>query len=117
MNPHQNIIINHNGYFMKQSLALIVITAILSLTLVVGAHGNAIHVFGTVTGTTNDQVTVKTPKGEILTIYFATDTIFQKNGVTNTDARPKVGNRLIAEATKIEGKLVAMEVKFAAQKN
>ena len=101
---------------MKHSIALIVITAILSLPLVVEAHGNATHVLGTVTETTNDQVTIKTPNEEIVTIYFSTDTIFQKNGITSTDARPKVGNRLIAEAAKIEGKLVAVEIKFATSK-
>ena len=102
---------------MKQSLALIVITTILSLPLVIGAHGSVTHILGTVTEATNDEVTVKTPRGKIVTIYFATDTIFQQNGVTSSEARPKVGNRLIAEAANIEGKLVAVEVKFATPKN
>ena len=101
---------------MKRSLALIVVTAILSFPLVVEAHGSATHVLGTVTKTANDKVTVKTPTGEIVTIYFGADTIFQKNGITFSEARPKVGNRLIAEAAKIEGKLVAVEVKFATPK-
>ena len=101
---------------MKRSLALIVVTAILSFPLVVEAHGSATHVLGTVTKTANDKVTVKTPKGEIVIIYFRNDTIFQKNGITSANARPKVGNRLIAEAAKIEGKLVAVEVKFATPK-
>ena len=101
---------------MKRSLALIVIATILSYPFVVGANGSAIHILGTVTETKNDEVTVETPKGEIVTIYFVTDTIFQKNGITSTDARPKVGNRLIAEAVKIEGKLVAVEIKFATLK-
>ena len=101
---------------MKRSLALIVVTAILSFPLVVEAHGSATHVLGTVTKTANDKVTVKTPKGEIVIIYFRNDTIFQQNGVTSSDARPKVGDRLIAEAANIEGKLVAVEVKFATPK-
>ena len=101
---------------MKRFLAFIIITAILLLPLFVGAHGNATHVLGTVTEATNDQVTVKTPKGEIVTIYFGADTIFQQNGITLNEARPKVGNRLIAEAAKIKGKLVAEEVKFATAK-
>ena len=98
---------------MKQSLALIVVTAILSFPLVVEAHGSATHVLGTVTKTANDKVTVKTPKGEIVIIYFRNDTIFQQNGVTSADARPKVGNRLIAETAKTEDRLVAIEVKFS----
>ena len=51
-----------------------------------------------------------------MTIYFGTDTIFQQNGVNKSDARPKVGNRLIAQAVKIKGKLVAVEIKFATPK-
>ena len=101
---------------MERFLAFIIITAILLLPLFVGAHGNATHVLGTVTEATNDQVTVKTPKGEIVTIYFGANTIFQQNGITLNEARPKVGNRLIAEAAKIKGKLVAEEVKFATAK-
>ena len=101
---------------MKRSLALIVVTAILSFPLVVEAHGSATHVLGTVTKTANDKVTVKTPKGEIVTIYFGADTIFQQNGSTLNEARPKVGNRLIAEVAIIKGKLVAEEVKFATAK-
>ena len=101
---------------MKRFLAFIIITAILLLPLFVEAHGKASHVLGTVTEATNDQVTVKTPKGEIVTIYFGTDTIFQQNGITLNEARPKVGNRLIAEVAIIKGKLVAEEVKFATAK-
>ena len=101
---------------MKRFLAFIIITAILLLPLFVEAHGKATHVLGTVTEATNDQVTVKTPKGEIVTIYFGANTIFQQNGITLNEARPKVGNRLIAEAAKIKDKLVAEEVKFATAK-
>ena len=92
------------------------IITILLMPIFVGAHDSATHVLGTVTEATNDQVTVKTPKGEIVTIYFGADTIFQQNGITLNEARPKVGNRLIAEAAKIKGKLVAEEVKFATAK-
>ena len=101
---------------MKRFLAFIIITAILLLPLFVEAHGKATHVLGTVTEATNDQVTVKTPKGEIVTIYFGANTIFQQNGITLNEARPKVGNRLIADVAKIKGKLVAEEVKFATAK-
>ena len=101
---------------MERFLAFIIITAILLLPLFVEAHGKATHVLGTVTEATNDQVTVKTPKGEIVTIYFGADTIFQQNGITLNEARPKVGNRIIAEAAKIKDKLVAEAVKFATAK-
>lgn len=101
---------------MKRFLALIMIAIVFSLPLVAGAHGNATHVMGTVTEAANDQVTIKTPKGKMVTVFFSADTIFQRNGITTSDARPQVGNRLIAEAAKIEDKLVAVEVKFASPK-
>lgn len=102
---------------MKRFVALIIFTLIFSFPLLVGAHGSATHVMGTVTEATSGQVTVKTPKGKMVTIAFTTDTIFQHNGITTNDARPQVGNRLIAEAAKIEGKLVAVEVKFTSPKS
>ena len=101
---------------MERFLAFIIITAVLLLPLFVEAHGKATHILGTVAEATNDQITVKTPKGEIVTIYFGADTIFQQNGITLNEARPKVGNRLIAEVAIIKGKLVAEEVKFATAK-
>lgn len=102
---------------MKRFFAFIIVAMLLSFPLFVGAHGNASHILGTVTEATHDQVTVKTPKGKTVTIHFSTDTIFQHNGITTSDARPQVGNRLIAEAAKIEGKFVAVEVKFASPKS
>lgn len=102
---------------MKQLFSLIIVTLLLSLPLFVGAHGSAMHVMGTVVEATQDQVTIKTPKGKKVTVAFSSDTIFQHNGITSTDARPQVGNRLIAEAAKIEGKLIAVEVKFASPKS
>ena len=113
MKPHQNIIINHREHIMKRFLALIAIASILSIPFVVGAHGSATHILGTVTKATNNKITIKTPKGKNVIIYFSADTIFQKNGITNSNSRPKVGNRLIAETAKTEDRLVAIEVKFS----
>ena len=102
---------------MKQLLALAVLVSILSVPLFVGAHGSASHVLGTVTETTQDQITVKTPKGKVVTLHISPDTIFQHNGITTKDARPQVGNRLIAEAAKIDDKFVAVEIKFSTPKS
>lgn len=102
---------------MKRLLTLIIVAFILSFPLLVGAHGSATHVMGTVTATTQDQITVKTPKGKSVTILVTSDTSFQHNGISTQDARPQVGNRLIAEAAKIEGKLVAIDIKFSSPKS
>lgn len=102
---------------MKRLLPLIIVAFFLSFPLVVGAHGSATHVMGTVTETTKDEITVKTPKGKSVTIVVNADTSFQHNGISTNDARPQVGNRLIAEAAKIEGKLVAINIKFSSPKS
>ena len=101
---------------MNQLLSRIIVTLLFSLPILAGAHGSATHVLGTVTEASNDQVTIQTPKGKKVTIAFSPDTILQQNGITTDTARPQVGSRLIAEAAKIKGKLVAVEVKFASPK-
>ena len=102
---------------MKRFLAFIIVTCMLSFPLIVGAHGNATHVMGTVTETTQDHITVKTPKGKSVTLVITSDTSFQRNGISTKDARPQVGNRLIAEAANIEGKFVAIDIKFSSPKS
>ena len=102
---------------MNRFIALLIAAIIFSAPLMAGAHGKATHVMGTVTEATTEQVTVKTPKGKVVTIHFSADTIFQHNGITTKDARPQVGNRLMAEAATVEGNLVAVEVKFASPKS
>lgn len=101
---------------MKPLLTLTIVTVLLCFPLFVGAHGSASHVLGTVTATTQDQITIKTPKGEVVTLSISPDTIFQHNGITTKETRPQVGNRLIAEAAKIDKHLVAIEIKFSSPK-
>ncbi|MDA0737371.1 MAG: hypothetical protein O2999_02415 [Nitrospirae bacterium] len=102
---------------MKRLLALTILIAIFSCPILVEAHGSASHVLGTVTATTQDQITIKTPKGELVTLSISPDTIFQHNGITTQEARPQVGNRLIAEAAKIDKHLMAIEIKFSTPKS
>ncbi|MDH5427132.1 MAG: hypothetical protein OEZ05_01970 [Nitrospirota bacterium] len=64
------------------------------------AHGDASHVMGTVTASEEDHVVVKTTKGDSLTLALQPKTVFQQNGIHQKDARPQVGDRLVAEVTK-----------------
>ena len=66
----------------------------------VWAHGDASHVMGTVIELGNDHVVVTTPKGESLTLAFHPQITFQQNGIHVEDARPQVGDRLVAEVSK-----------------
>jgi len=99
---------------MKRMSATLIMSLILCFPLFAGAHGDATHVMGTVTETAQNHITVKTPKGKMVKLHFTDDTMFQENGITRDKARPRVGNRLVAEAATVDGKLVAVEVKFAS---
>ena len=86
---------------MKRFLTVTLLAVILACPLFVGAHGNEAHVLGTVTEATQDQITIKTLKGKSVMLAITADTTFQHNGIATKEARPQVGNRLIAVAEKM----------------
>jgi hypothetical protein len=75
---------------------------------------------GTVTALETDHVVITTTKGESLSLAFQPQTTFQQNGIHVEEARPQVGDRLVAEVTKKglpkNRDWVATEVKFATPK-
>ncbi len=83
-------------------------------------HGDAGHVMGVVTAIESDHAVVKTTKGEIVSLAFQQETIFQHNGIHEKDARPQIGDRLVAEVTKKgvpeNRDWVATEITFATPK-
>jgi hypothetical protein len=89
-------------------------------TISVHAHGDASHVMGTVTAVGDDHVTVTTIKGETVSLAFHPQIIFQQNGIHVKDARPQVGDRLVAEVSKKDvpenRDWVATEITFATPK-
>jgi hypothetical protein len=98
---------------------LILASALILPTLVLG-HGDAAHIMGTVTAMQIDHVVVKTPKGQTLSLAFQPQTIWQQDGIHQKDARPQVGDRLVAEVTKKglpeNRDWVATEINFATPK-
>jgi len=80
------------------------------------AHGDAEHILGVVMEATNHQVVVKTTKGETVTIAFDASTTFQQDGIHKKDARPQVGDRLVAEVSKKGDAMVAEEIRFSTPK-
>ncbi len=80
------------------------------------AHGGNDHVLGTVTESTDTLIVVKTPKGESVSIRIAPETGFHHNGMSTKDARPKVGDRLVAEVSKDGDHVVGKDIKFSTPK-
>lgn len=102
---------------MKRYRVLTIMAFILSFPLFVSAHGDATHVLGTVTETAQDHLVVQTPQGESVTLVINADTIFQRNGMTTKDARPEVGNRMVAEAEEDGDSLIAKTIRFSSSES
>ncbi len=79
---------------------MFIFASILIFSSVAWGHGDAAHVMGTVTAIETDHVIVKTTKDQTLSLAFHPKTVFQKDGIHQKDARPQIGDRLVAEVTK-----------------
>lgn len=105
---------------MKSISRLLILASVLILPALAWGHGDASHVMGTVTVMQTDHVIVKTPKGQTLSLAFQPQTIWQQDGIHTKDARPQVGDRLVAEVTKkglpANRDWVATEITFATAK-
>jgi len=105
---------------MKPICRLLILASILILPGFALGHGDAAHIMGTVTAMESDHVVVKTTKGHSVSLAFQAQTIFQQNGIHKKDARPQVGDRLVAEVTKKglpqNRDWVATEITFATPK-
>ncbi|MBS1839619.1 MAG: hypothetical protein JSS69_14670 [Acidobacteria bacterium] len=99
------------------------VTAIL-LTLIFAAaayaHGDKVHVMGTLAKVSADAVSVKTADGKMVDVKLASTTIYilrdgkSKDGVAAKFADLAVGQKVIIHATPKGMDLIANEVKFSA---
>ncbi len=105
---------------MKLIFPLLILASALIVPALALGHGDAAHIMGTVTAMQIDHVVVKTPKGQTLSLAFQPQTIWQQDGIHQKDARPQVGDRLVAEVTKKglpeNRDWVATEINFATPK-
>ena len=105
---------------MRNVCRLLILIFVLILPALAWPHGDAAHIMGTVTAMGTDHVVIQTTKGDSLALAFQPETIFQQNGIHKKDARPQVGDRLVAEVTKKglpkNRDWVATEITFATPK-
>lgn len=85
---------------MKTVFRLFIFASILVVSSIAWGHGDGAHVMGTVTAIETDHVIVQTTKGQTLSLAFQPQTVFQQDGIHQKDARPQIGDRLVAEVTK-----------------
>ncbi len=93
---------------------------VLSFPLVMGtafAHGNRVHVRGTVEKISADSVVVKTPEGKSVEVKFASSTVFLAR--SNNEDKPAkagelaAGDLVVIHATTKDKTLEADEIKFS----
>jgi|GEM_PF-1927199 hypothetical protein len=107
---------------MRRGSLKIVVASFVALILAVAtyAHGDKVHVMGTLAKVSADSVSVKTADGKTVDVKLATTTVYilrdgkSKDGVAAKFADLAVGQKVIIHATPKNGALIADEVKFGA---
>ena len=97
---------------MKKILFAALIT--IALTSSAFAHGNAVHILGTVTAVSDHSITVKTTTGDTKTVDVLSETKILKSDKTVTLKDIQVGDRVSIHAGKENDKLQAEEIKIGA---
>lgn len=92
--------------------------AILFASTLALAHGDYVHVMGTVTKVAQNSITVQTTANQMVEVATSPDTKFSR-GDTAIDGRElKVGDRVVIHAKKTnDGKLVAHTVQIGVAKS
>src|SRR5467141_2176276 len=76
------------------------------------AHGNKVHIRGTVEKISADSVVVKTADGKSVEVKFAASTVFLSRA-NNEDKPAKAGDLVVIHATPKDKTLEADEIKFS----
>jgi hypothetical protein len=95
---------------MKRSM--VGICTVLILATMVWAHGDQLHVMGTVTKIDSMSINVKTTDGTVKTVMVMPETKFVKNGSTTKLGDLKVGDRVVIHAIAMGDMLHATEIKI-----
>ncbi len=81
---------------------------------VAAAHGEGMHVFGTVTALDSDKIAILTIDGKTISVHILPTTKYRNRGRGGGTNFPKVEDRVAVDVTKEDGKLMATEVQFSS---
>ena len=95
---------------MRSRLAVMVVVMISTVSAF--GHGGAEHVMGTVVATSPTMIQVKTVDGTVKQVVYDQRTAFSKAGGKADAADLKVGDRVVIDVRKVNGALLANEVKI-----
>lgn len=92
---------------------LIAALLISTVSLIAYAHGNMIHVMGTVTALTDKTVTVSTTDKKSIEVLLTETTTYENGAKPATWKDLKVGDRVVIHAVKVKDALQAHDVRFS----
>jgi len=81
---------------------------------IAAAHGEGMHVFGTVAAIDTAEIQVLTIEGKTVSIHTVAETKYRNRGRSGGGNAPKVGDRVAVDVTKRDGQLMATEVQFSS---
>ena len=99
---------------MVKRVGILVLLMTATLPGIVVAHGEGLHVFGTITALDRAEIHVLTAEGKTVSIHTVAETKYRNKGRGGGGNVPKVGDRVAVDVTKKEGKLTATEVQFSS---
>jgi hypothetical protein len=107
---------------MRKNAKRLILASFLALIFAatIYAHGDKVHVMGTLTKVSAEMLSVKTADGKVVDVKLATTTVYilrdgkSKDGTPAKFADLAVGQKVIIHATPKGTDLIADEVKFGA---
>jgi hypothetical protein len=99
---------------MVKRIGRLVLLMSATLPGVAAAHGEGIHVFGTVAILDTAEIQVLTIEGKTVSIQTVAETKYRNRGKGGGGNVPKVGDRVAVDVTEKDGKLTATEVQFSS---
>ncbi len=95
-------------------LAILAIACLLLLSTAASAHGDEIHVIGTVSRISSTSVSVTTKEGKTVDVNFGDKTSYLRLKQPIDKGIIKVGDRVVIHAIKVKENLVAHTVEIGA---
>ena len=99
---------------MVKQVGILVLMMAAILPGIAAAHGEGLHVFGTITALDTAEIQVLTIEGKTVSIHTVAETKYRNKGRTGGGNVPKVGDRVSVDVTEKDGKLMAAEVQFSS---
>lgn len=99
---------------MVKRVGILVLLMTAILPGIAAAHGEGVHVFGTITALDRAEIQVLTTEGKTVSIHTVAETKYRNKGRGGGGNVPKVGDRVAVDVTEKEGKLMATEVQFSS---